>query len=181
MKPLVIISMLFLAFCQPSKPEFSAPRLQKMPIGNSGCSAYLPDTKPAPLFDISYSEDSATLYSGEVISGDFHFAVITVSLKDILLGSRAEKEDMCLRYLHFLKQNFSIQHSSGYTQGLTSKGDTATYGVMDHWVDKEKNQWTVKAWCQQKTLAVMMLYGPREYPNETTQNKFLNSIEFPAQ
>lgn len=49
--------------------RIKAPRLQKQPIDNSGCFAYM----PAGEFSIekSYSPDSAVVYSGEIIGVSF--------------------------------------------------------------------------------------------------------------
>ncbi len=161
-----------------SAENFKAPRLTKTAISNSGCYAYLPDDGTQKTFESSLSEDSSFVFTGDFESGDYHFAVIVVKLKDQVLTTNEDKETMMIAYLDFLKTAFDIQSAVGYGKGHTMNENPKALGIIDYWEDKEKSQWAIKAWADEKTMAVMMLYGAKTYPNFNVQTLFLNGFRF---
>ncbi|MBK7761791.1 MAG: hypothetical protein IPI46_00270 [Bacteroidetes bacterium] len=161
-----------------SAETFKAPRLSKTAISTSGCFAYLPDDKTEKQFETSYSDDSSLVFTGDFESGDYHFSVIVVKLKDQVLTSNEDKEGMMMAYLDFLKTAFEISNAAGYGKGHTMNENPKALGIIDYWEDKEKAKWAIKAWADENTMAVMMLYGPAEYPNFNIQNMFLNGFRF---
>jgi len=157
---------------------FTAPRFTKTAIGNSGSFAYLPETKTPQTFDMSYSPDSARLYTCDIAFGNFNYSVIVVKLNDVILETNEDKENMIISYLDYLKKNFDIVQFAGYGKGHTLESNPQAIGMIDYWEDKDKQQWSVKAWADESTLGVMLVYGATEYPNATTLGMFLNGFRF---
>ncbi len=153
------------------------PRLSKTPIGNTGSFAYLPENKATNPFELSYSPDSSKVYTGDFLEGEHHFSVILVKF-NFSLNTQLEKENMILNYLEYLKTSFNIVQSAGYGKGHTLESAPEATGVIDYWVDKDKDKWAIKAWADGNTLAVMMLYGATEYPIFNVQQMFLNGFRF---
>lgn len=153
------------------------PRLAKTPIGKTGCYAYLPDSKTERKFELTYSPDSAKVYTGDFKEGDFNFAVILVVL-NAKLSTYQEKEDMLIGYLDYLQTTFGVVNATGYGKGhLLASSPNAT-GILDYWEDGDGNKWAVKAWADENKLGVMMLYGPKEYPYFNVQQMFLDGFRF---
>lgn len=159
-----------------SQEEFKAPRLQKQPIDNSGCFAYM----PAGEFSIekSYSPDSAVVYSGEIVEGKFHYAVIVVKFNGVTLDNESDKYEMITSYMDFLQSSFEVVEAAGYGKGHSMESDETAVGVIDYWKDSEGNYWEVKGWVNATALGVMMIYGPEDYPNYTIQSLYLNGFRF---
>lgn len=157
--------------------DIKVPRLVKKTLENTGCSAYFPNDEELVL-ELSYSEDSSKVYTGEVYSGDHHFAIILVKLNDMELQNKEEKESIMVNYLDYLQENFSIESAAGYGKGHTMESDPDAVGVIDYWEDVDGDQWAVKAWANKKFLAVLMLYGPIEYPLFNVQQLFLDGFRF---
>lgn len=153
------------------------PRLEKVAISNSGTFAYFPKTETAKTFDISYSEDSAKIYTGDFIHNDFHFAIIVVKMKENM-HTKEEKENMMIAYLDYLQLSFEIKKTAGYGKGHTLESSPKAVGIIDYWQDKEEEKWAVKAWADGNILSVMMLYGAKEYPIFNIQQMFLDGFRF---
>lgn len=160
-----------------AQSDYKAPRFTKVAVGNSGTFAYMPNWKEANKFDMAYSPDSAKVFTGDFAEGEFHFSIIVVKLKD-KVNTKEEKEDLTVAYLDYLKTQFEIEQSAGYGKGHTMESNPAAVGIIDYWEDKGKDKWAIKAWADQGTLAVMMIYGPKEYPNYNVQSIFLDGFRF---
>lgn len=141
-----------------------APRLKKVQIEKTGCSLYAPDTLQ---FDLSFSEDSSAVYTGEWLVGNHRFAVILVDLNNVILANQEEKEDLLISCLDFLQANFEITESAGYGKGHMLESDPTAVGVIDYWIDASADEWAIKGWINDRYIAVLMLYGPGEYPHYT--------------
>jgi hypothetical protein len=178
MKAVVFLFFVFFSahlFAQ--ETSFTPPRFSKQSIGTSGCFAYLPATDSL-VVDVSYSPDSAAVYTVDQLSGDFHYAVIVVKLHGTTLSNLEEKEDMLTAYMDFLQGSFSISDAAGYGKGHTLASNPDATGIIDYWIDVDGDNWEVKGWADSTTLAIMMVYGGTEYPNHTTLQVFLDGFRF---
>jgi hypothetical protein len=154
----------------------SVPRFAKYDIAETGCAVYLPGDPGE--FDLTYSEDSSEVYTGEVTHEDFNFAVILVKFYEPLGDENEVKNDMIKGYLDFLQGQFSITGSAGYGEGHTMDAAPNAVGVIDYWEDSDGLQYAIKSWCDGKFLAVLLLYGNEEYPIFNAQQMFLDGIRF---
>lgn len=154
------------------------PRFTKQAIGSSGCFAYLPSTSQALEVLEDWSPDSSKVYTAEVNQGDYNFAIIVVKISNAKMASETEKEEMLTMYLDYLRESFVIGASAGYGFGHRMESQPSAVGVIDYWIDADETKWAVKAWANETTLAVMMLYGPEDYPYYTVQELFLNGFRF---
>jgi hypothetical protein len=179
MKTLTILCICLFAgaACFAQETAYKIPRFEKMAIGGSGCSAYFPNDIEGN-FDLSFSEDSSEVYTGDFVSGGFHFAVIVVKLNGTVLETTEDKESMITSYLDFLKGQFSVVGAVGYGMGHTLESHPAAIGVIDYWESGDGDQWAVKSWADETVVAVMMLYGATEYPNYNVQTIFLDGFRF---
>jgi len=160
-----------------SDSTFHAPHFVKTAVANTGCFVYFPDDQEV-YFSLEYSPDSAQVYTGEVLSGDYHYAAIVIKFNGLTLENTAEKEEMITSYLDYLQSTFGITAAAGYGKGHTHDSDTQAAGIIDYWEDDDGDEWTVKAWANASTLAVLMIYGPESYPNYSVAALFLNGIRF---
>ncbi|MCC6413727.1 MAG: hypothetical protein IT270_18915 [Saprospiraceae bacterium] len=172
-----ILFALFLA-SESQMTAQTAPRFTKTPIGNSGCSIYLPG-KPDPL-DISKSPDSSVVYTIETIDSTsgkyFRFGTILVDLKDMELAGI--EEDMLVSYMDYLKTAFDVVEAAGYGKGHSLSTHPSAKGVLDYWKDSSGDEWVVKGWAAESTLFVMFVYGPEAYPNYTIVDTFFKGARF---
>ncbi len=171
------ISALFLAFAGQMAAQ-TAPRFVKTPIGNSGCSLYLPG-KADPV-DISYSPDSSVVYTIESLDSTtgkyFHFGAILVELNGVDLAGT--EEEMLVNYMDYLQGAFEIEEAAGYGKGHTLSTHPSAKGILDYWTDIDEDEWTVKGWAAESTLFVMFVYGPEVYPNYNIVETFFNGARF---
>lgn len=157
--------------------QTDAPRLSKMPIGNSGCSAYFPSGMPA--FEASKSEDSSDVYTSEMEVGEYRFGCIAVKFAAPFTDSSPEEmEDLLVSYLDFLKEQFGVTSSVGYGKGHLQDGHPEVRGVIDYWEDADKTQFAVKGWVNQQYLGIMFIYGATEYPIFNVQQLYLDGFRF---
>ncbi len=152
------------------------PRLTKYTIGDSGASAYFPSE---PEFELSYSEDSSKVYTGEVESDSFNFAAIVVQFKENIGNDKVANEDLLIAYLDFMKAQFNITETAGYGKGHTMDSNPDAAGVIDYWEDAEGINYQVKGWVDDAFLALMIIYGDSEYPIFNISQMFLNGFRFP--
>lgn len=157
--------------------DFTPPRLVKKAISTSGCFAYFPEESDTE-YEISYSPDSSVVYTGDFASGDFHFSIILVKFHQFSINTPEEKEDLLVSYMDYLQGLFSIELSAGYGKGHTHPENTEAIGIIDYWQDSDGDQWSVKGWIDNTTLAVMCIYGPTDYPNVNIQQLYFNGFRF---
>ncbi len=150
-------------------------RLTKYPIGNSGCSAYI---FCSPIFDVSKSEDSSTVYTGECTIDSVSYGVICVKLLKAV-PNLTMAEDLLIAYSDYLKSSFEIAKSMGYGKGHILNKNENTRGIMDYWEDKDGYDWKIKAWTDGKYIGFMYAYSAKELP-ETKVNLFLDSFRLPG-
>ncbi|MCX6181515.1 MAG: hypothetical protein NT150_06280 [Bacteroidetes bacterium] len=135
--------------------------------------------EPDPV-DLSYSPDSARVYTIEALDSStgmyFHFGAIVV--EDVDLGD--SKEEMVIAYMDYLKTAFNVKTAAGYGKGHTLSTHASAVGVLDYWEDADGDQWKVKGWADSKSIVVMFVYGPKEYPNLNVTDIFFNGIRFPG-
>lgn len=151
-------------------------RFQKYPISNTGCFAYFPSAPGA--FDVQMSDDSLNVYTGEASFDNANYAVILVDFKENFKGVKKEElEGLVTGYLDFLQKQFAITGAAGYGMGHTLESNPNAVGVIDFWEDADGLKYSVKAWADEKTLAVLMVYSKSEV-NYNISSLFLNGFRF---
>ena len=173
MKKLLLPALLLLSLNAQAQ-DF--PRLQKFSIAESGFQAYLP-SYPENL-ELTWSEDSSRVWSGEVEAGGQRFGLICVSLADPL--EEDIQLDVLESYLDYLQEAFPVVESAGYGFGHTLESNPGVKGILDYWDDSEGYSWTIKGWVNANYLAVLYIGGGEEEPNVNGANLFLNGIRFPG-
>jgi hypothetical protein len=178
MKPFVLIALLFFSFFGNAQEteEFQAPRYSKQAIGESGVSLYLPKVDNLEV-DKSMSEDSSEVYTVDVAEGNYHYAAIVVKLNGMVLLDQEDKEELLIGYLDYLMTSFSITGAAGYGKGHTLASDPTAIGIIDYWQD-ETDEWAIKAWANETHLAILMVYGPGNYPNFNALQVYLDGVRF---
>lgn len=156
------------------------PRFEKVSIGETGAAAYMP--RGAGAFEMSLSEDGSEVYTNEIQHGDFFFAVVAVRFVPAMTdNSSADMEGLLVNYMEFLQGQMGVTGTAGVGLGHTKEELPAVRGAIDYWEDAEGVQYAVKGWVDQGMLAVMLLYGPEEYPIYNVQDMFLNGFRFPGE
>ena len=148
--------------------------IKKYPIGESGCAAYFfcdPGT-----FNLSYSEDSSKIYTGECLSGETYYGLICVQLNQSILNI-PEAEDVMQHYLDYLKTSFKVTAASGYGKGHRLKGKENIHGIIDYWKDESGDSLKVKGWTDGNFIIVLYAKSGKELV-ETKANVFLDGIIF---
>ncbi|MEQ1677359.1 MAG: hypothetical protein ABL876_11690 [Chitinophagaceae bacterium] len=145
--------------------------IRKYPVGNSGCSSYM---FCAAKFDMSKSQDSSVVYSGECINGDVGYGVICVKLLKPQ-NNLDMAEDLIIAYSDHLKESFDIVKSAGYGRGHHLNNNENTRGIIDYWEDKEQNHWKIQAWTDGRYIGFLYAYSKKELP-EARINVFLNGF-----
>lgn len=175
-----LIAILPLLFSVMFAAAQDVPRFAKYSVGESGCSLYLPGDPGE--FEMTYSEDGSAVYTGEVTHGDFNFAVICVQFKEDISGESDEAQvELLTGYMDFLQGQFGVTGSAGYGKGHTLEDYPDAKGVIDYWEDAEGLQYAVKGWVDDHFIAVLLLYGEKEYPYFNAQQMFLDGFRFPEE
>ncbi|MBK8608763.1 MAG: hypothetical protein IPL84_02105 [Chitinophagaceae bacterium] len=148
--------------------------LKKYAISNSGCSVYSfcdPGT-----FDMTYSEDSAKVFTSECKGEEAYYGIICIELKEPI-NDLSIAEEVLVSYLNYLKSAFKIKTAAGYGKGHKLRDKENTRGVLDYWNDEEKNNWKVKGWTDGNFITVLYAYSQKDLP-ETKVNAFLDGLLF---
>lgn len=154
------------------------PRFSKVPISDSGSSAYFPEEMET--FDLSYSEDSSEVYTGEINASDYLFGTITVKFATEITAEESMYLDtLAINYLTYLRSIFNITSYAGIGSGHTLDSNPNAKGYIDYWEDAEGDNWAVKAWIDGNYLAVMYIVGDIDNINFNVQQLFLNGFRFP--
>lgn len=165
-----IFTLLLLAFTA----SLHAQTLKKYPISNSGCSAYI----YCPVsFEVSKSQDSSLVYTGECTVAEVSYGVICVKLLSPLTDLNMA-EDLLIAYADHLKNSFEITNAIGYGKGHRLNNNENTRGIMDYWEDGEKNNWKIKAWTDGKYIGFLYAYSKKELPEQKV-NLFLDGFRIP--
>ncbi len=149
--------------------------LKKYPVSNSGCHLY---SYCESKYELSYSEDSSKVYTGECTSGEVTYGIICIKLLNQITDLTAA-EDLMISYVDYLKTSFGITKSGGYGKGHRLNNNENTRGILDYWEDKEKDQWKIKAWTDGKIIGFMYAYSKKEI-SDSKVNVFLESFRFPG-
>ncbi len=178
MKFTAVLAIFFFAFIGISQEDSEPiPRFEKFPVAESGHFIYFPKGTEV-VFAVADSEDGSKVYTTDVPYGNFNFSAIVVDLKDITYDSKEDKEALITSYLDFLKESFSVSASAGIGYGHIMESAPNAVGAIDYWEDADLMQYAVKAWMDEKTLAVILLYGANEYPYFNAQTLFLDGFRF---
>jgi hypothetical protein len=173
------LSLLFLTIATVLVAQMTVPRLAKYEIAKTGCKVYLPGDPGE--FELTLSEDQSEVYTAEVVKDDYSFAVIVVKFNEPIGDDLDSKNDMMTSYLDFLQKQFAITGAAGYGLGHTLESAAKAAGVIDYWEDSDGLHYAVKSWCDGDFLAVLMLYGPEDYPIFNVQEMYLNGFRFPEE
>ena len=147
--------------------------LKKYSIGGTGCSV---NSYCEPKFGITYSEDSAKVYTSECGNNDIYYMVICIELKQTLIPV-SKAESALITYVNHLKTQFKIISSTGYSTGHKLNGSENTRGIIEYWKDNEQFNWKIKGWTDGRFIAVLLVYSKKNLP-ETTVNPFLDGLFF---
>jgi hypothetical protein len=171
-----VLIFVFQVIIAQDKPE---PGLRKTLIGNSGCSAYLPEDMPE--FEVAFSEDSSYVYTSEAEIGDFVYGCIAVkffsAFNDYL---PADIENLLSAYMSFLETQFKITSAAGQGKGHSLEGFPEVKGIADFWEDDEDNQYAVMGWANKSNLGVMYIYRKGEQPPTGLTEAYFNGFRFSA-
>ena len=148
--------------------------LKKYAISNSGCALY---SYCEPKFEMSLSDDSSKVYTGECTVADVSYGVICVKLLTPITDLTMA-EDLLISYADYLKRNFEIVKAAGYGKGHRLNNNEKTRGIIDYWEDAELDKWKIKAWTDGRNIGFMYAYSKKELP-ETKVNMYLDSFRMP--
>ncbi len=173
-----ILAMLFLAFGISLLAQSPIPRLSKQSIGTSGCYAYFPADMPD--FEKSLSEDGSVVFVSEVeISSDFQVGCITVQFSEPMPNEDDLWDALVENYLAYLQQQLGITAAAGLGAGHTLESNPEAQGYIDYWQDADGLDYAVKAWINDKYLALMFITGPDDELNYNFKEMYLNGFRFP--
>lgn len=175
MRPLILVLLICAVH---SLQAQQVPRFAKYPIGDSGCEGYFPGD---PEFEMTWSDDSSKVYTGEVALDSFNYFAICVKLSEPQSASQREQLDLLESYMDFLQEALEVTGSAGYGEGHTLEYYPSVSGVIDYWEDAGGNSYTVKGWTNTQYLVVLGIYGQGEYPYFNAGQMYLEGIRFPEE
>lgn len=147
--------------------------LKKYAIAGTGCSV---NSYCKPEFKITYSEDSAKVYTSECGTDDIYYMVICIEMKKTI-PDIADAQSVLKDYVRFLKVQFKITSSSNFSDYHILNQNKNTLGITEYWKDDEQLNWKVKGWTNSRFLTVLLAYSKKELP-EATVNPFLDGLLF---
>ena len=146
---------------------------KRINIGETGCSYLNYCDTP---FSEDLTTDSSNLYSVECVDGGATYGLICVLLKTPF-DDLAMAEDMLIAYLDYLKENFTITRTVGYSRGYRLNHADSTRGINDRWEDSEGDKWNIRGWTNGKVISVMYVYSQKSVP-ETKAEAYFNGFSF---
>lgn len=167
MKKILCCLLLLGSFTVYSQP------LKKYAIGTTGCAVY---SYCEPKFGITYSGDSAKVYTSECGLDDIYYMVICIQLKQTLTPV-SKAEAAVITYVNHLKTQFKVISSTGFSPGHKLKDMENTRGIIEYWKDNEQFNWKIKGWTDGRFITVLLTYSKKELA-ETTVNPFLDGLLF---
>ncbi len=153
----------------------SAQSLKKYNLAGSGCSYY---SYCEITFELSRSEDSSSIWTGECLKDDINYGIVCVKLLEPV-SDLTMAEELMINYSDYLKTSFKITKTAGYGKGHRLLNKETTRGIIDYWGDMEKNNWKIKAWTDGKYIGFLFVYSLKELP-ESKINLFLDGYRFPG-
>lgn len=129
----------------------------RVKIADSGCS-YLAIQEDVS-FEKTFSPDGAVVWTTEVTDGKHAYVIICVKFAGPLGMDADGHAVMATSYLDFLKSSVGITQASAPQSGYTIPGCGSAAGVTEQWTDANGQHYEVKAWCDEKYMAVMMVYA----------------------
>mgnify|MGYP001171531676 CR=1 FL=1 len=177
MKHLLLLSFLFISLLL--KAQDSGSIINKLQVGESGCSVYLPATEVN--WEKSTSEDGSEVYTGEISKDNFNYFVIAVKFLEPFTGvASKELEDLLISYMDYLKGQFEISEAAGYGKGHPVDGYDISAGVIDFWESEDGTQWSVKGQITPTHIGLIGVYGMTDPSENSLTNLVLNGFVFPA-
>ena len=103
----------FLLVCLLITGLTSAQTLKKYNLAGSGCSYY---NFCEISFELTKSEDSSAIWTGECLKDEINYGIICVKLKEPVTDLTMA-EDLMINYADYLKTSFKITKVAGYGKG----------------------------------------------------------------
>ena len=131
--------------------------LTRYPVGNSGCSACF-FVKPDPA-TVSFTNDSSRIYTMQSTDAEG----ITCSLVTIKLAQKLEGDDidaMLSGYMEFMKAQFAVKQSGGYTRGITLPAHPKAQGMSDDW-SNDKSDVSIMGYCDGNFTAILLIFADK--------------------
>jgi hypothetical protein len=150
--------------------------LKKYVIGSSGCSVYM--LCDPGEFQMTYSEDSSAVFTGECKPDSVSYGIICVKLKETIPAGD-DAEELLISYLDYLKTAFKIKSSAGYGKGQTLSSKADARGVLDYWNDEGGNEWKVKGWTDGKFISILYVIEKGKLEYSPKHDLFMNGFRFP--
>lgn len=172
MKALILIATILFSGASFSQVH----RFNKYEIGSTGCTVYLPDEI---VFNFSYSDDSSEVYTGELFTDSASYGIICVRFREPIGEIKEPNVELLISYLDYLKQALGIVEAAGYGKGHTMENHPTAAGVIDYWQDAANTEYRVKAWVENRFLAVLYVTGTGS--SSPIHDVFLNGFHFPAE
>ena len=173
-----LIALLFLFPFMAVAQSPAPPRLTKTPIGNCGCSAYMP--ADMPKFNLSLSEDGAEVYTAELETSGLFYGCIAVKFAERFGDDYTSEhlEALLISYMDYLKSILGVTSSTGYGKGHTLTDYPDALGVLDYWQTGDSVHYAVKGWINRDKMGVLFLGKKDSDADVNVQNVYLNGWRF---
>ncbi|MFN8285232.1 MAG: hypothetical protein U0V74_00690 [Chitinophagales bacterium] len=172
----ILIVLLVVGFANVLNAQ-QTPRFTKMPIGNSGAYAYMP-AKGDPA-EFSYSQDSSKVFTMNASFDDYLYDVIYIEFAQAF-ETDEQVDAVLVSYLDYLKTVLKTTSCAGYGKGHILSTHKQAQGVKDYCKDDEGSELQLMGWADKHYLAVLVITGDKQYPNQSVVDMFLNGIRFPG-
>ena len=169
--------MLFIVLILLSTPIiYGQSRFAKYPIEKSGASIYMPDE---PTWELTFSEDSSEVYTGDVEIDTVNYGAIVIKFKEKFDENDEELQDLLTSYIDFIGSSvLELVEMVPVGYGHTLESNTSAIGAITYGVDADGYNYAIKGWIDNEFLAILMVISETE-ANFTMQELFLNGFRFP--
>ena len=156
---------------------YSQTRFAKYPIEKSGASIYLPGE---PTWELTFSEDSSEVYTGNVGIDTVNYSAIVIKFKEKFEDKNGEElQDLLTSYIDFIGSSvLELVEIVPVGYGHTLESNTSAIGAITYGVDADGYNYAIKGWIDNEFLAILMVISETE-ANFTMQELFLNGFRFP--
>ena len=151
-------------------------QLTRYLVGNSGCSAGF-YAQPDPP-NVSFSSDSSRMYTMQSTDAEG----ITCSLVTIKLAQKLEGDDidaMLTGYMDFLKVQFRVNHSGGYSKGQILATHPKAQGMSDNW-SNDKSEISVMGYSDGHFIGILLIFADKGKNMTAKKAEFFKGFRFPG-
>jgi hypothetical protein len=150
--------------------------LNRYDMPETGAKLYLPSE---PSWVTSYSPDSSIVYNSEVLAGNNYFGTIVVKFAVELGNDEEVWEDVLKGYMKYLNTDvFQLKSVSDFESKNGTDINPYVIGVQEYGKDAEGSNFTIRAWTNNRYLAVMYISYTDEIDTQIKE-QFLNGFQFP--